>query len=156
MYDSTSEGTPQWITRRISEQSSPIPNAIVAITIRSELLGSLNRSRMVFLTLGCVHAVNMSTSRYLANCWRPGGSDSSLESVPKKQIQTYALIIRLSKHNCSLHGSSLFSKLFDHWRKNFLHSFRFVNDTVSYIWLVWRLCYKHWTLHPKDTVYLSP
>ena len=54
-------------------QSTPIPNAMVAITIRSVPSHLANSVIMWYLTAVCVHRVNMSTT---LNCGRLGAIGS--------------------------------------------------------------------------------
>lgn len=62
MYCSISFKPPQWMILRTLGQSSPIPKATVATTMRRIPLGRLNEARMASFTGGWVQAVNMSTS----------------------------------------------------------------------------------------------
>ena len=62
-------------------QSRPIPNAIVAMTIRNCELGSTNDYRMVSLISERVKAVNISTIRKVAISGAPIGSVISLPSL---------------------------------------------------------------------------
>lgn len=63
----------------------PIPNAIVAITIRKGEVGSLKACKMAFLTSLCVPEVNISTNLCFGlSMETPGGSVKSACNLYKK------------------------------------------------------------------------
>ncbi len=80
---STSFGAPTCISWRTSEQSIPIPNATVAITIRS-WESFVNTATILSFTIGSVQLMNMSTR---LNLGRSGLFVCSVNSGPSRSLK---------------------------------------------------------------------
>ena len=80
-YSSIFSEGPQWMMHLTFGQSRPIPNAIVAMTIRNRELGSINDFKILSLISGRLQAVNISTIRKAAISGAPMWSVISLPTL---------------------------------------------------------------------------